>query len=115
MHCRKALHTALAPPMCVYSVPHRTYQSHSFVKWKASHSEDFADLDDYVAEQEQLEFSVNPLKRVLIDFQPSAYLRPTAACFLSDRNIKYAVMMMAKKAMSIDPVLGQSVIPRATH
>ena len=88
MHCREALHIALAPSICVYIAVHKTYQSHSFIEWKASHREDFADFDDYVAEQEQLEFSINPLKRCSSLSSSFAYLRPTAACFLSDRNIK---------------------------
>jgi hypothetical protein len=72
---------------------------------KAAHGEDLANLDDNVSQQEELHFSVHICELpAFLWVGRSSYLRPTAACFRSERHIRTNETRIAMNASNIDPI-----------
>ena len=91
------------------SILYKSYLSDCVAQWEATHCEDLADLNDDKTEQKQLHFPARIILSVDISManKDIPYLRPTAACFLSDLHIIPAVKTMAMKASRIDPIRNQ--------
>jgi hypothetical protein len=87
-----------------------TYNAHRAVQREASNSEDFADGDDNVAEEEELHFPGVVSDLLSCAESNTTHLRPTAAFFLSDLHSKNALVRMAMAQSIIEPSLVSAIV-----
>lgn len=73
------------------------------IEREASNREDFADLYYDVANKKQLHFPEKESDLDIVKVPRVTYLRPTAACFFSDLNIRKMVTSMAMPQRIMDP------------
>ena len=73
------------------------------VQREPSDGEDFAYLNYDIPNEEQLDFPTKESDLTIIKVSRVSYLRPTAACFFSDLNIRKMVTSMAIPQRIMEP------------